>query len=169
MKFLFLLIAIPILLGAGTFAYAQDTTSYNLLAPLPGGTAQIQDEGGFVTYAKQLFAFLLSAAAILAVLMIVIGGIQYLASAGNTSIISDAKSRMYSAVVGLLLAVAAWLVLYTINPDLVNLRLVVPKINLPGPTAGPLGGPPVLPPPAPVPPPRGGSPVPPPPAPPPKP
>lgn len=129
------------------FARAQQqTTTYNLLAPLPGGTASINDENGFETYASQVFAYLLSVAAFLAVIMVVIGGVQYLASGGNTSIVSDARGRIWSAILGLLLAISAWLILYTINPDLIHLRITVPDVGLPGQIALP---PPPPPPPGP--------------------
>lgn len=129
--------AILVLLAGGMFtAHAQQqATTYNLLAPLPGGSASINDENGFETYASQVFAYLLSVAAFLAVIMVVIGGVQYLASGGNTSVVSDAKGRIWSAVGGLLLAVGAWLILYTINPDLIRLKITVPDTGLPGQTS----------------------------------
>lgn len=111
-------------------ALGQGTT-YDLLAPLPEGDNQLNTEGGFIEYAKQFFPFLLSIAAILAVVMIVVGGIQYTASAGSESAVKDAKDRIVNALLGLLLAVTAWLILYTINPDLIKLQ-----INVNAPTGG---------------------------------
>lgn len=115
---IFFIILLPLVV------FAQ--TDYTLLAPLPGGSEQIPaGTEGFVTYISQLFTFLLSAAAILALVMLVIGGLQYLGSAGNPQMISDAKGRITNALLGLLLAVAAWLILITINPALVSLNFVV--------------------------------------------
>lgn len=74
----------------------------------------------FSNFLSWLYRFALSAAAILAVLMIVIGGLQYIISGGNAEKRSSAKRRIEQAIFGLLIAVAAWLILYTINPDLVN-------------------------------------------------
>jgi len=113
-----------------TLAAQGNAAEYNLLAPLPGGSAAIEDSPeGFVNYLSQLFWFLLSAAAILALVMLVVGGVQYIGSAGNTSVLGDAKSRIINALLGLVLALAAWLILYTINPDLVDFSLVIPPIN----------------------------------------
>lgn len=112
-------------------------STYDLLAPLPGGTQQLDAKTGFLQYAKQMFPFLLSIAAILAVVMIVVGGIQYVASAGNTSLLGDAKDRIYNAMLGLLLALTAWLILYTINPDLLTLRIDVAPVGTDGSNRNP--------------------------------
>ena len=111
---------------------------YNLLAPLPGGTGRIETSNGFITYGSQLFWFLLSAAIILALVMMVIGGVEYVGAAGNTSFLGDAKDRIINALLGLILALAAWLILNTINPELVNFQLDIE--GLPTGPANP-GGP----------------------------
>jgi len=113
-------------------AHAQNVT-YNLISPLPGGTNSLSGENIFPQYARQLFAFALSAAAVLAFGMLVMGGIQYIASAGNESILKDAKDRIWNALIGLFLALAAWLILNTINPALVSNDILIPKINSPAP------------------------------------
>lgn len=133
-------ILILVLLGSALWfppAALGQGASYDLLAPLPGGGNQIPVENGFIEYAKQFFPFLLSIAAILAVVMIVIGGIQYTASAGNESLVKDAKDRITNALLGLLLAVTAWLILYTINPDLIKLQLPVQDVVTKRPSPGP--------------------------------
>lgn len=115
---------------------ASAQTTYKLLAPLPGGSADVPVETGFSIYAAQLFLFLLSAAVILALVMLIIGGVEYVGSAGNTSLLGDAKGRMLNAILGLLLALSAWLILNLINPDLVDFSLPIPVITLHGVTKG---------------------------------
>ena len=112
------------------FVPTASAQTYNLLAPLPGGEASVPVESGAATYMAQLFWFLLSAAAILALVMLVVGGVQYIGSAGNTSVLGDAKSRIVNALLGLVLAFAAWLILFTINPDLVDFSLDIPTIEI---------------------------------------
>ena len=69
-----------------------------------------------------LYDFLLSAVGIAAMFMIVIGGFRYLTAAGNAAALSDAKDIIYSALYGLLLAISTWIIVSTINPDLVYLK-----------------------------------------------
>ena len=57
--------------------------------------------------------------------MIVIGGVQYTTSYGSSGK-GEAKARILNAVLGLLLVLGAWVILYTINPDLVKLELNIP-------------------------------------------
>lgn len=106
-------------------------SSYKLLAPLPGSkTADIStEEEGLATYAEALFPFLLSIAAVLAFVMMVIGGMQYMASAGNPQMMGDAKDRMLKAVLGLLLAALSVLILRTINPELASFQFNIPSIS----------------------------------------
>ncbi|TSC80308.1 MAG: histone-lysine N-methyltransferase SETD1 [Parcubacteria group bacterium Gr01-1014_29] len=162
-------LALLLLIALCAFGTA-DAARYNLLAPLPGGDASVDaTSGGFQTYMAQLFWFILWGAIILALVMFVIGGVEYVGSAGNTSLLQDAKGRITNALLGLVLALAAWLILYTINPDLVIFELPIEPITLPisgNQKATTDGEPPPIPPPLP-PPPNTGGPQPPPPPPPP--
>lgn len=74
----------------------------------------------FVNFLGWLFSFLLSVAAISALIVIILAGFKWIASAGNPSTISDAKDMIMKAVIGLVLAFASWLILNTINPNLVG-------------------------------------------------
>lgn len=65
-----------------------------------------------------------------AFVMLVVAGFQYLTSAGDPGKISDARGRITSAIGGLVLLLASFLILNFINPELTNLRL--PSLTLPG-------------------------------------
>jgi len=54
--------------------------------------------------------------------MIVYGGLRYTLSAGNIGSQEDAKEQITQAIVGLILLFGAYLILYTINPDLITLQ-----------------------------------------------
>ncbi len=56
-----------------------------------------------------------------ALFMLMIGGATYLLSAGNTATMGSAKNIMRDAILGLVLALGSWLLLYVINPDLVGI------------------------------------------------
>lgn len=75
-----------------------------------------------------LFNFLLGFVGIGAMVMIVIEGIKYMTSAGDQSKIGEAKKRIWNAVWGLILALISYLLLQTINPDL--LKPGLKSINL---------------------------------------
>ncbi|MBX4216189.1 hypothetical protein KW797_04550, partial [Candidatus Parcubacteria bacterium] len=90
-----------------------------LLAPLPGTALSSTTPlgGGFSTYLNEVFNIILGIAIVLSVIMIVIGGIQYL----STDAIggkSEGKQKLQNALIGLLLALGAFLILNTINPNL---------------------------------------------------
>ena len=59
---------------------------------------------------------------LLVFIMIVCGGIQYTISARNTGLISDARDRIFQAILGMLLLFLSYIILNTINPDLISLR-----------------------------------------------
>lgn len=84
------------------------------------GVIKLPAEGQFAEFIKRLFPAILTTAAILAVVMIIIAGFQWVTAYGNTSKIEDARDRIFNAIIGLILAFAAWLILNTINPALVN-------------------------------------------------
>jgi len=56
------------------------------------------------------------------VMMIVIGGVEYIISGANESMRGEAKKRIENAIWGLVMALVSYLVLYTINPSLVDLE-----------------------------------------------
>lgn len=97
-------------------AYAGDV---KLLSPLPG-VSESTSLGGYI---GTVFNLLVGVATGLAVIMIIIGGITYMVT-GSVSQKIAGKEMIYSAVFGLLLALAAWLILYTINPNIINLNIV---------------------------------------------
>ena len=114
--------------------YAR-AVEYNLIQPLPG----IQTVSSFPQYIESALPFILSLAAILAAVMIVVGGVEYAISLSEDGK-KLAKSRINNAILGLLLALVSYLILYTINPDLTKLKLDIQ--NLPSTGTGtqpPLG------------------------------
>lgn len=79
----------------------------------------------FTELLRWLLRFMFYASGILAVLMLVIGGVQYVlaGSTGNPEKIGDAQSRLLAALGGLVLALGAWIILNTINPNLLKIDL----------------------------------------------
>lgn len=112
-----------------SFAFYSVVSAYTLLEPLPGLGKEVPESGGLATYLSWLFKFMLAAAAFLAVIQIVIGGIQMIIGGASESQRTGAKARIWDAVWGLLLALASWLILWTINPSLTEMKLIIPEIK----------------------------------------
>jgi hypothetical protein len=79
------------------------------------------------TYIQAIYNYLLGAAAVLAVIVIAVGGFRYIIAAGGAQI-EEAKKMIVHAIVGLLIAVTSYVLLQTVNPQLTVLRL--PPIKL---------------------------------------
>ncbi|MFA6077879.1 MAG: pilin [Candidatus Paceibacterota bacterium] len=123
-KFFLLLSILPFFIFCGV-ASAQE---YTLLEPgvYNDQFAVINSETSFSDYLNLIFKIGIGIAAGLAVIQIVIGGIQYMASESPFKI-GDAKSKIEGAILGLILALGIYIFLYTINPDLVSLNLNIAK------------------------------------------
>ena len=90
------------------------------LPNIPGGQLPVGQE--LPSYINYLFIFGLGLIAFLALAQMMIGGIQYILAAGNVADKIAAKDTIQQALLGLGLLLVSYLLLYTINPDLVNLR-----------------------------------------------
>jgi hypothetical protein len=96
-------------------------------------------------FVYNFYNYALGIAGTLAIIMIIYGGIKYIAMGGNSSAQTDAKDIIMSAIWGLLLLAGAFLVLNTINPTLTQIKNIsssyVPPATTGAPTGGPTGGP----------------------------
>ena len=110
---------------------ASTDTTYEPLSPLPGleGVYDTTGDCPLGKYLTIMINLILGIAAVLAMVMIVSGGIQYMGS----ELISSkeaGKDQIKNAILGLLLALGAYLILNTINPSLLKICLnEIPKIN----------------------------------------
>ena len=85
-------------------------------------------EKGIAEYIGQVYLFATAIVGGLAVVMIIIGAVQYSSSAGNKAAIGSAKETMTSAIIGLVIVLMAYLILGTISGDFVN--LTNPRLNV---------------------------------------
>lgn len=74
-------------------------------------------------YFNTIYQFALGISGLLALGMIVAGGVRYTVSAGNSSQQSEAKSMITSAIWGLVLLFGSYLILNTINPQITKMGL----------------------------------------------
>jgi hypothetical protein len=96
---------------------------YKLLAPIGDFKEAPKNIGD---YFNTIFLLAIGLCGALAVVMIVIGGVQYM---GDESIFgkTEAKSKITSAIFGLLIALGSYALLNTVNPDLLGGKGI--KIN----------------------------------------
>lgn len=114
------------ILGLGQPASAQNN-EYTVLTPLPG----VGDTTGKTTlqeYIPAIFKLAIGLSAVAAVLMIVIGGFQYISSDAIQGK-KDGKGRIVNAIYGLVLVIAAWLILNEINPNLLEFNLNIEPVS----------------------------------------
>ena len=123
-----ILISVTILFGVGILLAGAAEQPYIPLAPLPIG------EGGAIlaqytlsTYLSGMLKFLVAGAGVLAILMLILAGTRYVAAGISPSAKGHAKDDMMHAIVGLALVLGSYLILNTINPDLVNFKLKLPQ------------------------------------------
>ncbi len=123
-KKLYILILIIL---AGIFSpvfqvHAQtSSTNYQLLAPLPEMEENFNtaDDSALSTYLNSIIKTIIGLSAVFAVVMIVIGGMEYMTSELVSSK-EAGKERIKDALLGLLIALGAWALLNTINPELLK-------------------------------------------------
>lgn len=93
-------------------------------------------------YMSAVYRWLLGASVTFAIVLIMIGGVQYVLSAGSGDV-SAAKERITNAVIGFVLLLGTYAILYTVNPELtlltgLELPMVDPReyVAVSGDTAG---------------------------------
>lgn len=83
---------------------------------------QTKKEDQIPFFIKNFYSFSLYLAGGAAIIMLVVGGIYYLVSAASPSGQGKGKEIVIGAALGLLLIVGSYLILKTVNPELVNLQ-----------------------------------------------
>ncbi len=104
--------------------HASDPT-VQLQIPIGIGSTKITGLGNYI---RRLYTYLIGISGVVAGLIIVWAGVTWLTSGGNPEHISSAKQKMGNAFVGLFLILGSYVILQTVNPALINLR--VPPVKL---------------------------------------
>lgn len=102
---------------------------YKLLEGVPF-IADACSEISFPEYVSKLYIFAISTIGVAALLMITIGSGYYLVSAGNASTAQLGKTLIKDALLGVLIAFISYLLLYTLNPDILSGRLNMDKMKI---------------------------------------
>ena len=81
----------------------------------PGDTSvvcQAKNETGAEDLVKNIINILLTVASVVAVIMIIVGGIRYATSNGDSNQVTAAKNTIMYAVIGLVIAIFAYAIVY---------------------------------------------------------
>lgn len=101
--------------------------------------SKITKEGQYINvpyladYIAGVYKYAVSIVSIIAIIMIMVGGLRWLTAGGNASAIGSAKETISGAVIGLILLLGSYTVLYTINPNLVNFKALNIQLIKPDP------------------------------------
>lgn len=102
----------------------------NLGVCVPAGQAEVEIKiGGKVKftdlgdYTKTVYTWVLSIGGVVAVVLVIVGGFRYMTSAGSSERVRGAKQTISSALLGLFFLLSSYTLLYTINPDLLYLKM----------------------------------------------
>jgi hypothetical protein len=90
------------------------------LAVSIGGMERPEDLSDYV---QNVYDWLLGASLLVAIVMIMVAGAQWILSAGGASSAQKAQERIKAAVVGLVLLMSVSAILYIVNPQLLNLQM----------------------------------------------
>ena len=102
-----------------TLALAQDVV---LLEPTVVGQQQ-GAEATLRTYLPTIFQQAIYIVAILAIILLIIAGVRYILPSASAGDKTEAKDMVWRVVVGLILALSGYIILNTINPNLVSLNV----------------------------------------------
>ncbi len=108
--------------GLPSIVLAQ--VAFRPLVGIPG----LDPNASFNNYINALYALAISVAALVAVIKIIVAGVKYMLS-DVVSSKGAAKEDIQSALLGLLIIAAAYLILNQINPNLTTSKLLLSKVD----------------------------------------
>lgn len=97
--------------------------------PKPELTIPTEDLPGFGQLIAMIFTWSLNILGIVVFVMIFFAGFKLFTAAGNTANINEARGQITNAITGAIILLAAWIILYTINPDLVGDTFTLPGVG----------------------------------------
>lgn len=109
------------------YCYPSDTASYTLQVSIPSASGDLTSVTNYGDYVAAVYKYLVGFSVTVAIVFLMIGGIRYVIGA-STGEIGKAKDMIVKAITGLVLLLFAYVILFTVNPELVKLK--VPKLPM---------------------------------------
>jgi len=106
------------LMGSFCFAQRELEIEYPELE-VPGVETPTTTRTVLTEFVRYVFAFAIAIAGLLAFGALIYGGIRYLTSAGDPTKMSDGKNQVMAGFLGLIILLSSYLILNTIDPQLV--------------------------------------------------
>lgn len=108
---------------APSVAFGADAapSTYQPEIPIPGLENLPNDSSLMARYTRAVFVFFIWIVGLLAIVMIIYGGIRWVSAAGKPAQIKEARDIVTNAIAGVALALLSVVILRTINPDLARL------------------------------------------------
>ena len=133
------IIFISVMAGFFAFAGFAVAQSYTPLAPLPIGDGGTLSTSYTINgYLSGMLKLIIALGGALSILMAIVGGTQYVASGVSPDAKNGAKERVQNALTGLALILTSYLILNSINPQLVQFNFMLPPVGVaPGTTINP--------------------------------
>ena len=113
--FIIQIVILFFLLVTPNYASAQTT----LQVPI-GNQTEVKD---IAEYIPLIFNYSMGFVGILAAVVLMFGGVMWLTAGGNQGQVGEAKEWIKAALTGLILALLSFLILNTINPDLIKMKM----------------------------------------------
>lgn len=127
--------------GSTTADPVPDFITPTLNVPIPGFEKDGNTNNGFTSptinadktivsvnflaeYINAVYGWLLGAAALVAVVMMMIGGLQYVMARGKSKYIEAAKTRITNAITGMVLLLATYSIMNLVDPRLTSLNSI---------------------------------------------
>lgn len=104
---------------------AEKPITYTPEVAIPGlfDSATTINNDSIGNYIRAIYIYFIWTVGIVATFMLVYGAVRWIAAAGNTARIKDARDTMTNSIIGLIIALTSYALLYVINPQLLNLSL----------------------------------------------
>lgn len=131
--FLVVITTLMMVFGSGLTVSAEVKSEYKLLAPIPldESGVPVREPVNAPQYIKGIFILVIGAASVLAVLKIIAAGIKYMTTEAYGAK-GEAREDINKALLGLMLALGAWLILATIDKSFVELNLDITPLEIKG-------------------------------------
>ncbi len=127
---LIVLLNVPQISQAADIQYAIDfkpqvgiDTTFQKDQPYPIS----KDTKAIGEYIKSIYKYAIGAVGILAAVVLMFGGIIWITAGGSAERIGEAKAWITASLTGLILALCSYMILYTVNPNLVNFKITTIK------------------------------------------